>query len=419
MRLLLAWLVLLVLVNPAWQTITIDLSGANVTLDDYTDEDLFTSRYANVANNKIEGYVWKWEDGSFPNNACLYIDPLPASVKINQSKWFALVSDFLDCPESMVDNVRNAGFDLIIAYTNGTSSIHNVPKSLSNRQFPIVVISDDYAQKLWDSASSDSLTDAVLAKVVVANDDIILMAAAAVTFFVFLSLTVCIFCMCYVRLRNRRGVYRVNRGLPGDNMFHERYAQARMARQDLIESILRQLQELQGAEQEHVPLGETETRALPQKPFVQVRRESSTKDTCAICVEEFQEDDTTRVLPCKHFFHPDCIDPWLISHSSVCPLCKQSVRPSETRQQRQPLGGARPRILLEVTTEEDDDTSSTGSFGTPILALNDIADTPSPDPPANANAAVNARAADSISVSSLSSDTPLMVHSSHTSYTSA
>jgi Ring finger domain len=49
---------------------------------------------------------------------------------------------------------------------------------------------------------------------------------------------------------------------------------------------------------------------------------------CAICLDDYVADVTpVRQLPCKHIFHPHCIDPFLQSRSSLCPLCKRSVLP--------------------------------------------------------------------------------------------
>lgn len=46
---------------------------------------------------------------------------------------------------------------------------------------------------------------------------------------------------------------------------------------------------------------------------------------CVVCLNEFQEQDTIKVLPsCKHGFHLDCIDIWLQSNDN-CPLCRVSI----------------------------------------------------------------------------------------------
>ncbi|KAK7291678.1 hypothetical protein RIF29_07012 [Crotalaria pallida] len=52
---------------------------------------------------------------------------------------------------------------------------------------------------------------------------------------------------------------------------------------------------------------------------------SSEAAECAVCLSEFEEGETGRVLPkCKHSFHVECIDMWFESHST-CPLCRVHV----------------------------------------------------------------------------------------------
>ena len=41
---------------------------------------------------------------------------------------------------------------------------------------------------------------------------------------------------------------------------------------------------------------------------------------CPVCLEDFEEGQEVRVLPCHHNFHPDCIDPWLLNVSGSCPM---------------------------------------------------------------------------------------------------
>ncbi|KAL1506782.1 hypothetical protein ABEB36_006083 [Hypothenemus hampei] len=42
---------------------------------------------------------------------------------------------------------------------------------------------------------------------------------------------------------------------------------------------------------------------------------------CPICLSEYSVGELVKKMPCKHFFHPHCILPWLAKTNS-CPLCK-------------------------------------------------------------------------------------------------
>ncbi|KAF5204286.1 Nep1-interacting protein [Thalictrum thalictroides] len=49
------------------------------------------------------------------------------------------------------------------------------------------------------------------------------------------------------------------------------------------------------------------------------------EDICSICLQDFNEDDSARRLPrCKHLFHLNCIDEWLVIQGS-CPICREEV----------------------------------------------------------------------------------------------
>ncbi|XP_026413929.1 E3 ubiquitin-protein ligase SDIR1-like isoform X2 [Papaver somniferum] len=54
--------------------------------------------------------------------------------------------------------------------------------------------------------------------------------------------------------------------------------------------------------------------------------EASPKDpgdglTCSVCLEQVNQGEIIRTLPCLHQFHSTCIDPWL-RQQGICPVCK-------------------------------------------------------------------------------------------------
>jgi len=118
---------------------------------------------------------------------------------------------------------------------------------------------------------------------------------------------------------------------------------------------------------------------------------------CSVCLSEYQEGDTLRILPkCNHSFHLLCIDTWLHSHST-CPLCRVNIglaaalpaasaltllQPMTLEQQQQPdhvtsaaAAAAGPRTSSELSSDHVEDAAAAGPWLESVAAVQAAAGT--------------------------------------------
>ncbi|XVE65430.1 hypothetical protein DITRI_Ditri07aG0179900 [Diplodiscus trichospermus] len=75
-----------------------------------------------------------------------------------------------------------------------------------------------------------------------------------------------------------------------------------------------------------VPAPNEVVESLPVKVYNKsYKLQNDEAAQCYICLVEYEEGDSMRILPCNHEFHRTCIDKWLKEIHRVCPLCRGDI----------------------------------------------------------------------------------------------
>ncbi|KAM4873589.1 E3 ubiquitin-protein ligase RNF133 [Thomomys bottae] len=85
-------------------------------------------------------------------------------------------------------------------------------------------------------------------------------------------------------------------------------------------------------------------------------------DNCVVCFEPYKPNDTIRILTCKHFFHKNCIDPWILAHGT-CPMCKCDILkalgiPGDVENGTESLQVVMTNELLEAISPREEETNN-------------------------------------------------------------
>nr|POE94715.1 putative ring finger protein p32a8.03c [Quercus suber] len=97
---------------------------------------------------------------------------------------------------------------------------------------------------------------------------------------------------------------------------------------EALDQVMTRLMEQHTAGNAPGPATEDAIKALPTKQISKEDLDDNGKADCSICMDEVQLGDTVTVLPCKHWFHFDCVKAWLGEHDT-CPHCRQGIMPRE------------------------------------------------------------------------------------------
>lgn len=104
--------------------------------------------------------------------------------------------------------------------------------------------------------------------------------------------------------------------------------------QQEFDRVLTQLMEQNAGSNAPGPASDEAIQALPTRKVDKDMMGSDGKAECSICMDSVEIGEEVTSLPCKHWFHGQCVSAWLKEHDT-CPHCRQGItRPPEDTNQR-------------------------------------------------------------------------------------
>ncbi|KAK2060992.1 hypothetical protein LY76DRAFT_391556 [Colletotrichum caudatum] len=135
--------------------------------------------------------------------------------------------------------------------------------------------------------------------------------------------------------------------------------------QEALDRIISQLMEQNPQNNSAPPATEDALSKLQRKKVDKEMLGPEGKTECTICIDDFNEGDEATVLPCKHWFHDQCVVMWLKEHNT-CPICRTPIE--EPRNRNSGIGNnANPNASGSSNDPNSQraPTAASGSSGSP------------------------------------------------------
>lgn len=98
--------------------------------------------------------------------------------------------------------------------------------------------------------------------------------------------------------------------------------------QEALDRIISNLMETNPQSNAAPPATDEALKKLERRPVDTDMLDGESKVECPICIDDMKEGDTAVFLPCKHWFHEDCVVLWLKEHNT-CPICRTAIEKNE------------------------------------------------------------------------------------------
>ncbi|XP_028158684.1 E3 ubiquitin-protein ligase RNF13 isoform X2 [Ostrinia furnacalis] len=248
-----------------------------------------------------------------PANGCGAMKPPPA-VDNFTNKWIVLVARYNCSFADKVTNAMNAGYDCVIVHNVGSDELETMSaKNSFNISIPSVFVSEKTGILLADDYNYTSRNYYIMVN---GDEPFDINTHLLLPFAVVVAL-----CLIII----------------------------------IIFMIVKCIKDRRRARRHRLP-----NRSLKKIPTCKFSK-GDPYETCAICLDDYQEGERLRVLPCAHAYHAKCVDPWLTQNRRVCPVCKRRVlaagereararRDSDDSDDTEPLLDAEPQVLTQGGT---------------------------------------------------------------------
>lgn len=98
--------------------------------------------------------------------------------------------------------------------------------------------------------------------------------------------------------------------------------------QEALDRIITSLMEANPPSNAAPPATDEALKNLTRKPVDKEMLGADAKAECTICIDEMKLGETVVYLPCKHWFHEDCVVLWLKEHNT-CPICRTPIEKND------------------------------------------------------------------------------------------